>query len=68
MRGVAYRFNKIPRSLGICGDDIGSNYSACRVIDTFPVNFEGKQGQCEDAETFDEFCERQNGQPAANGE
>jgi hypothetical protein len=44
-----YRLNKVPRSLCICRNNIGGNYPACRVIDTFSVNFKGKQGQCEDA-------------------
>jgi hypothetical protein len=58
VRGVAYRLDEGPRSLSVCSNDFGSNHSACRIIDTFRINFEGKQGQCENAQTFDELCGR----------
>lgn len=57
-REVTYRLDEAPRSLRVCSDNFGGDYSACRIIDTLLVNLEGKQGHREDAQTFDELCER----------
>ena len=50
-----YRLDEAPRSLRVCSDNFGSNYSARRVIDTLLVDLKGEQGRREDAQTFDEL-------------